>query len=66
MPVENDPAFDRWRKALDRLKLADDRFAALPNGHPDKNAAWVAVKFAMSELDAAANEIDPKYKNGAP
>jgi len=29
--------------------------------HPGKSVAWAEVRAAQSELDAAANEIDPKF-----
>jgi hypothetical protein len=62
MPVEDDPAWPRYSNALDQLIVAKDRFAAFPEGHPDKRAAWTALSLALGELNAAANEIEPKYK----
>jgi hypothetical protein len=44
MAVEDDPAWERWSKAYDKLAIAKQRFADLPDGHPDKKAAWGAVQ----------------------
>jgi hypothetical protein len=61
MAVEDDPAFDRFSKALDRLVKARDHFISLPKAHPDKGAAKAAVLISQGELSAAAREIEPKY-----
>jgi hypothetical protein len=48
VPVEFDSAYERWGKAVHALVTANDRFAE-------------GMRAAQSELDAAANEIDPKF-----
>ena len=53
MPLEFDSAYERWGKA-------NDRFVQISPRHPGKSVAWAEVRAAQSELDAAANEIDPK------
>jgi hypothetical protein len=62
MPIEDDPAYERYSKAIDQLRLAYDEFRAHAEGHPNKKAAWGTVKLAMDAVAAAANEIEPKYK----
>jgi hypothetical protein len=61
MAVEDDPAWDRYSKAIDRLVVAKDRYNSLPDGHPDKDAARAEVLLAQGEVNAAAREIEPKY-----
>ena len=43
------------------LVTANDRFVPISSMHPGKSVAWGEVTAAQSELDAAANEIDPKF-----
>jgi hypothetical protein len=59
--VEENPAWARYSRALDRLKAAADRFGLQSDRHPNKVASWAAVKIAQAELIAAADEIEPKY-----
>jgi hypothetical protein len=35
----DDPAWERYRRVLDELRKAWDRFIGLPKNHPDKKAA---------------------------
>jgi hypothetical protein len=60
VPVEFDSAYERWGKAVHALVTANDRFVQISPRHPEKSVAWAEVR-AASELDAVANEIDPKF-----
>ena len=60
MPVEFDFAYERWGKAVHALVTANDRFVQISPRYSGKSVAWAEVRAAQSELDAAANEIDPK------
>ena len=60
MPVEFDSACERWAEAAHALVTANDRFVQISARHPE-SVAWAEVRAAQSELDAAANEIDPKF-----
>jgi hypothetical protein len=62
MAVEDDPAWGRYSRALDKLNAAADRYRLQPARHPAKAESWAAIRLAQSELDAAANEIEPKYR----
>ena len=62
MAVDDDPAFEQWSKAVDKLVEANDRFKSLPKDHSDKKAAWEAVRQAMLALAEAGKEIDPKFR----
>ena len=65
MAVEDDEAWKKWDAALANLGTANDALLAhrhLADTHTDKKEAWAQVKLAQSELDTAANEIDPKFK----
>jgi hypothetical protein len=61
VPVEFESAYERWGKAVHALVTANDRFVQISPRHPEKSVAWAEVRAAQSELDAAANEIDPKF-----
>ena len=61
MPVEFGSAYERWGKAVHALVTANDRFVQISPEHPGKSVAWAEVRAAQSGLDAAANEIDPKF-----
>lgn len=61
MAVELDSAYERWSKAVHALVTANDRFLQISPRDPEKSGAWAKVRAAQSELDAAANEIDPKF-----
>jgi hypothetical protein len=61
VPVEFDSAYERWGKAEHALVTANDRCVQISPGHPGKSVAWAEVRAAQFELDAAANEIDPKF-----
>ena len=61
VPVELDSAYERWGKAMDALVTVSDRFVQISPAHPGKSVALGEVTAAQSELDAAANEIDPKF-----
>ena len=62
MAVGNDPAWEKYRSKLDKVVEASDWFNSLPEGHPDKKAAWDALMRAKHELGQAANEIEPKFR----
>ena len=61
MPVEFDSTYERWGNAVLALVTANDRFVQILPRDPEKSVAWAEVRAAQSELDAAANEIDPKF-----
>jgi hypothetical protein len=61
MSVELDSAYERWSKAVHALVTANDRFLQISPTDPEKTGAWAEARAAQSELDAAANEIDPKF-----
>jgi hypothetical protein len=63
MVVEDDVAWREWSDALEKVKLAStiyDEVRSMPDGHPSKQSAWVALKSVYSALSHAANKIEPR------
>jgi hypothetical protein len=61
MPVEDDPAWPKYKKALDwviRASDACDEVRSLPDDHEKKKAASAELKLALAALNAAAEEIN--------
>jgi hypothetical protein len=49
------------QSVLHALVTANDRFVQISPRHPEKSVVWAEARAAQSELDAAANEINPKF-----
>ena len=62
MAVENDPAFEKWSRAVDNFVAANDHLKSIPENNPGRQAAWDAVRQAALALAEAGKEIDPKFR----
>ncbi len=62
MAVEDDPAFEKWSRAVDNLVAANDHLRLFPENHPGRQAAWDAVRQAALALAEAGKEIDSKFR----
>ena len=60
--VDTDPTFARWNRALKAPRGCIGSLYSVFGQTPGKAPAWAAVRAAQAELDAAANEIDPKFR----
>lgn len=59
MPVEDNPRYDEWSRALDRLKEANDRFRAAQRVNAsDIEAARKDLHDAQEAFDKIADEIE--------
>ena len=66
MSIEDEPAWDRWCRALDELTTTAEELRGLrhlSDNHPHKSLTWVKVKSAQIELAAAWDALNPRVPN---